>query len=275
LEAHHDDNVGYDNVSIHVLIQYLFDEYGDITPIDLRANAKRLDEDWDPNQPIQTLYSRIKEIQTYAQAGNRTFTDHQIVDAAFTIIYNTGVYYDDCDDWLDLATAEQTWTSFQKHFATAHRKAKRKQRTTQSEGYHGANAALQTDTALQSENDATIDALANMATAMSADRATMSQLTKSIAELTAQLTAKDSEIASLKNRPRNNNSTTNNTSRNSHNHNRPPMPDCGGYCWTHGYRVSKQDHTSVNCRCWKDNGHKGEATRNNNMGGSQHGKPSA
>ncbi len=173
-------------------------------------NAKRLDEDWNPNQPIQTLYSQIKEIQTYAQAGNQTFTDHQIVDATYTIIYKTGFYYDDCDDWLDLPAADQTWANFQTHFTAAHRKAKRKQRTTQSEGYHGANAALQIDTALQSENEATIDALANMATAMSADRATMSQLTKSIAELTAQLTAKDNEIASLKNRPRNSNSNNNN-----------------------------------------------------------------
>jgi hypothetical protein len=90
LDAHHGNNVGYENVSIHVLIQYLLDEFGDIPPIG--ANAKRLDQDWDPNQPIQTLYSRIKEIQAYAQAGNRTFTDHQLVDAVCTIIYKTGVY---------------------------------------------------------------------------------------------------------------------------------------------------------------------------------------
>jgi prefoldin subunit 5 len=141
---------------------------------------------------------------------NRTFTDHQIVNATYTIIYKMGVYYDDCDDWLDLPAAEQTWANFQTQFTAAHRKAKRKQRTTQLEGYHGANAALQIDTALQSENEATIDALTNMATAMSADRATMSQLTKSIAELTAQITAKDNEIASLKNRPRNSNSNNNN-----------------------------------------------------------------
>jgi hypothetical protein len=63
LEAHYDDNVGYENISIRTLIQYLFDEYGDITPLDLRANAKHLNEEWDPNQPIQTLFSQIK-IQT-------------------------------------------------------------------------------------------------------------------------------------------------------------------------------------------------------------------
>jgi hypothetical protein len=63
LEAHYDDNVGYENISIRTLIQYLFDKYGDMTPLDLRANAKHLNEEWDPNQPIQTLFSQIK-IQT-------------------------------------------------------------------------------------------------------------------------------------------------------------------------------------------------------------------
>jgi hypothetical protein len=87
-----------------------------------------------------------------------------------------------------------------------------------------------------------------MATAMSAGRATMSQLTKSIAELTAQLTAKDNKIKPLKNCPRNNNSNNNNnTSHNSNNndrhqptwrsHNASPMPDRGGYCWTQPDRL--------------------------------------
>jgi uncharacterized protein YdbL (DUF1318 family) len=216
LDTPYDDNVGYENVSIHVLIQYLFDEFGDITLIDLRTNAKRLDEDWDPNQPIQTLYNRIKEIQAYTQAGNRTFTDHQLVDAAYTIIYKTGIYYDVCDDWLDLPSNDQNWTNFQRHFTAAHRKAKRKQRTTPSEGYHEANATLQPDPTLQAENEATIDALANMATAMLADRATMGQLTKSIAKLTSQLTAKDTEIFTIKNRLRGT-STGNNNNRGIHN----------------------------------------------------------
>jgi hypothetical protein len=45
LEAHYDDNVGYENVSIRTLIQYLFNENGDITPIDLQANAKHLNKE--------------------------------------------------------------------------------------------------------------------------------------------------------------------------------------------------------------------------------------
>jgi hypothetical protein len=279
LEAHKDNNVGYENVSIEVLLQYLFDEYGDITPVDLRANAKRLDEEWDPSQPIQTLYSRIKEIQTYAQAGNRTFTDQQIVDAAYTIIYKTGVYYDDCDDWLETTPQHQTWINFQKHFNAAHRKAKRKQRTTQSEGYHSANAALQTNDNLQAENEATTEALANMATAMSADRTTMGQLTNAIADLTAQLSARDQEITTLKSQLRGNNSGTNNTTNSNRESsqrttwvNGKHRRDRGGYCWTHGFLVAKDAHTSANCNAPKQ-GHKNEATRNNTMGGNEFGKP--
>jgi hypothetical protein len=74
--------------------------------VDLCANTKRLDEEWDPSQPIQALYSRIKDTQEqYAQAGNHTFTDQQIVDAAYTTIYKMGVYFDDCDVWHETALA--------------------------------------------------------------------------------------------------------------------------------------------------------------------------
>jgi hypothetical protein len=215
LEAHKDNNVGYGNISIEVLLQYLFDKNGDITPVDLRADAKRLNEEWGPSQPIQALYSCIKDIQTHAQAGNRTFTDQQIVDTASTIIYKTGVYYDDCEDWLETTPQHQTWINFQKHFNAAHCKAKRKQRTTQLEGYHSVNGALQTDDNLQAKNETTTEALANMATAMSANHNTMGQLTNAIADLTARLSSPDQEITTLKSKLRGNNSgTRNNTNSN-------------------------------------------------------------
>jgi hypothetical protein len=62
----------------------------------------------------------------------------------------------------------------------------------------GANAAVETKTALQARNKAAAEALANMATAMIADCTTMSQLTSAITDLTAQLASdKNNEISSL------------------------------------------------------------------------------
>jgi hypothetical protein len=51
------------------------------------------------------------------------------------------------------------------------------------------------------------------------------------------------------------------------------LKDHGGYCHTHGYCVIKKQ-TSLNCRN-NAPGHKEEATRENNMGGSQNGKPTS
>ena len=119
-----------------------------------------------------------------------------------------------------------------------------------------------------------------MATAISADRATMSQLTQSIATLTAQLKARDEEIASLENRQRSNGSNNNNSFRSGHNNDRrnddispwvdgKHRRDRGGYCWTHRYLLSKTEHTSANCAMPR-HGHKTAATReDNNMGGSE------
>jgi hypothetical protein len=44
-------------------------------------------------------------------------------------------------------------------------------------------------------------------------------------------------------------------------------PSPRNYCWTHGYKVGST-HTSLTCKLLKP-GHKKEATRADNMGGSQ------
>jgi hypothetical protein len=49
--------------------------------------------------------------------------------------------------------------------------------------------------------------------------------------------------------------------------------DKGSYCWLHGYLVTR-NHASTNCNFPKE-GHQKLATRANNMGGNQIGKPAA
>ena len=54
---------------------------------------------------------------------------------------------------------------------------------------------------------------------------------------------------------------------------RDPPKDHGSYCWTHWYLVIPS-HTSATCHNKKP-GHKDKATRKDNMGGSQAGKPTS
>jgi hypothetical protein len=101
--------------------------------------------------------------------------------------------------------------------------------------------------------------LAKLATATAADRGVVAALTQANSRLVKQLEETSSELRELKaflhqeRRDKrgliNVNATVNN------------------YCWTHGYKVVKT-HTSLACNT-RNPGHKTEATRTANMGGSQ------
>jgi hypothetical protein len=162
-----------------------------------------------------------------------------------------------CRRWNEKIAAEKTWTHFKSHFAASRRQHKQmKGETAAHAGFHSANAATtQTEDHMA---EATIGALANLATATAADRGVVAALTQANSRLVKQLEETSSELRELKallNQerrdkwgPRNITATANN------------------YCWTHGCKVGKT-HTSLTCNTHNP-GHKAEAPRTANMGGS-------
>jgi hypothetical protein len=106
--------------------------------------------------------------------------------------------------------------------------------------------------------EATIGSLANLATATASDRCVVAALTQANSRFVKQLEETSSELRELRSLlhqerryrrgPRNGNAAANN------------------YLWTHGYTVGKT-HTSLSCNT-RNPGHKTEATRSDNMGGS-------
>jgi hypothetical protein len=108
-------------------------------------------------------------------------------------------------------------------------------------------------------DEATMGALANLATATAADRGVLATLTDSNVRLIKQLVENSNELWELKaliNKQRI-------EKRGQHSFN--PSPN--NYWWTHGYKVANT-HTSLSCN-FPDQGHKREATRMDNMGDSQ------
>ena len=88
-----------------------------------------------------------------------------ITDVLYTVIYNTGAYYEECNKWSDKATGDKTWENFQTFFQYAQRKLRKKiQETTQKTGYHGMNAIV--PHMLEDTNEA----LSNMASAEVSDK---------------------------------------------------------------------------------------------------------
>jgi hypothetical protein len=107
--------------------------------------------------------------------------------------------------------------------------------------------------------EATIGALSNLATATAADRGVVAALTQANARLAKQLEDNSNELRELKALIKK--ESTDKRDQRSLN----PSPI--NYCWTHGYKVGST-HTSLTCKLPKP-GHKKEATRADNMGGSQ------
>jgi hypothetical protein len=107
--------------------------------------------------------------------------------------------------------------------------------------------------------EATIGALANLTTATAADRGVVAALTQANSCLAKKLEENASELRELK--------ALLNQERRDRRGPRSSTSSASTYCWTHGYKVGKT-HTSLTCNT-RNPGHKAEATRADNMGGSQ------
>jgi hypothetical protein len=207
---------------------------------------------------VETLLKQIQDCADYSEAGGVPIGPSQQINIRWARIFATGQFMSACRRWNEKPAADKTWTHFKSHFAAAHRQHNQmKGETAAHTVFHSANAAMtQTEDQMA---EATIGALENLATATAADRGVVAALTQANSCLVKKLEETSSELKELKaffhqerrdkRGPRNVNTTANN------------------YCWTHGYKVGRT-HTSLTCNT-RNPVHKTEATRAENMGGSQ------
>jgi hypothetical protein len=82
-----------------------------------------------------------------------------------------------CRRWNEKPSAKKTWTHFKSHFAAAHRQQNQMQgESAATSGYHSAKACMTQNEDQMAE--ATIGALANLATATASDRGVVAALTQ-------------------------------------------------------------------------------------------------
>jgi hypothetical protein len=240
------------------MLDHIFETYGNITEVDLEINFEHMRRAWDPQQPVETLFKQIQDCADYLEAGGVPIGPSQQINVGYANIFATGQFMSACRRWSEKPTAEKTWTHFKSHFAAAYRQHKQmKGETAAHARYHSANAAMtQTEDHMA---EATIGALANLATATAADRGVVASLTQANFRLVKQLEETSSELRELKallHQERRDKRGTRNINATANN-----------YCWTHGYKVGK-NHTNLTCNT-RNPGHKAEATPTENMGGSQ------
>jgi hypothetical protein len=200
----------------------------------------------------------------------------QYVNIAFLLILNTGAIPDACCDWQRRTPMNQTWADFRREFSRAQREQRIISSTSSGAGYHTANLAEHYEHTPAPADTERVTAMANLATATSADRKTVATLTRAIATLTDQMKAKDICAKSQEAEVRRLLGVQGNTR---------PAAAAGtpttyviksyktnndNYCWSHGYQVGL-NHTSSNCTK-KAPGHKDNTIKTNIMGGDTWGR---
>jgi hypothetical protein len=177
LDILNDNMVGYANISARDMLDHLFKTYGNITAVDLEINFEHMRRAWDPQQPVETLFKQIQDFANYSEAGGVLIGHPQQINIGYAKIFATGHLMSACRRWNEKPTANKTWAQFKSHFAAAHRQHKQMQgESAATAGYHSANA-----TVTQTEDhmaEATIGALANLATTTAAERGVVAALTQ-------------------------------------------------------------------------------------------------
>jgi hypothetical protein len=264
LNALSNEIVGYANCTSLQLLTHLLTYYAMIAPTELTQNYERLNTPYDPNLPIKTLFQQIQDARAFVVAGGQPYGAAMIVNVAYTLVFNTGLFTDACRAWQSRAIVGKTWAQFKIDFATAHREFWLTNQTAHQSGFHSANMMIEgRDDSMQD----TVDAIAQLATATAPDRGTVDTLTTTNAKLANQLEAAHALIAQLKNEI----AMLKNKIKPAWQGQRPiKKTNNDSYCWSHGYQVSKS-HTSATCNI-KKSGHQDAATKIDTMGGVQWGK---
>ena len=242
-------HVGFANKSVRELMAYPFQAYGQLTAQKLIDNQNSMNQAWDPSTPFETLIEQIEDAMEVADAASQAFSDAQVLTLTYTLVYNTGLYFDKCKEWKAKPEPTKTWELFKTFFLSAQAELREQQQATSGRtGFAGYG---------EDKENQTADALASLGAAQAADREAFCKLVTTNSDLAIQLKTAIGEITALKtlvlNKPQ------------AKTANKPRQPN-DNYCWTHGFRVA-EDHTSKTCKNPKT-GHQQDANKTNQMGGS-------
>jgi hypothetical protein len=120
-----------------------------------------------------------------------------IVNVAYTLLFNTGLFPDAFRAWQSRAISGKTWEQFTLDFATAHRDIRLTNQTAHQSGFHSANMMIEQGSHETMQD--TVDVIAQLTTATASDRGTVATLTTTNAKLTTQLETAHAQTAQLKN----------------------------------------------------------------------------
>jgi hypothetical protein len=121
------------------MLNHLKATYGQVSADDIEINRNLLSAEWSPDDPIENVWLRIRECQTFALTIE-PISDGAAVRLTLAVFENTGVFANAVEKWREKSVIEQTLANFKTHFNFQNKERIRKL-TAQTAGYHGANQA--------------------------------------------------------------------------------------------------------------------------------------
>ena len=107
------------------LLDHLYAMYAQILLAGLQHNNSKLRSPYDENHPIENLFDQVKNSVECAAAGETSYTTKQVVTVTYQLVYQTGLFLDNCKIWKRKTTAEHTWTNFKSHFSSSHQECRK------------------------------------------------------------------------------------------------------------------------------------------------------
>ena len=252
--------------SIPKFFEYMFDAYGNITPVSIaHARQNVLNHQYNHDHPMESVFDAINEFSDLSEARGTIEPDTHLIDMALIILMNANIFSDAIEEWNDLPTSYHTWTNCQKHFCDAQKKYKKARSTATSASLGFSTANLVTNHPSPAETQAIQDA----ADAYLAQLATPEPPTHEANQVicppvSTNSTALESLLQKFKDLESKLESTKLTPAKPNHKEGKKkPRTLLQLYCWTHGCCA----HKGADCRN-KATGHKDEATFQNMMGGS-------
>jgi hypothetical protein len=96
LDVLNDNMVGFANISARDMLDHLFSTYGNITAVDLEINFEHMRREWDPQQPVESLFKKIQDCADYYEAGGVLIGHPQQINVGYAKIFATGHFMSAC-----------------------------------------------------------------------------------------------------------------------------------------------------------------------------------
>eukprot|EP00957_Ditylum_brightwellii_P206590 15349129-Ditylum_brightwellii.AAC.2 len=132
-------------------------------------------------------------------AGNSPYTDDQLMNTTFDLVFSTGVHNDTCKEWLQVPAAIRTWANFKTHFTKIHRLLHELQTSAAQEGYTANNVFADSSQSEAAKAIAPLEEATEAGQSMVANLAITNQtFLDQVANMTAQMSAKDNKLNDLR-----------------------------------------------------------------------------